>query len=163
MGLLPISVMLKLMPALSPIVDFRVVSSQVYKSLLHPICLPTHFTQSITSQVAAILQGSNIKYTDVAHPTIFHDIIDSKLPDSDKSLERLTEEALSVVGAGMETTKWVLTVATFHLLSDDDVRAKLKSEPAEALPDSSNILPYNELEKLAFLTAVIQECKSTFN
>lgn len=163
MGLLPLSVMLKLMPALSPIVDFRVVSSQVYKSLLHPICLPTHFTQSITSQVAAILQGSNVKSTDVAHPTIFHDIIDSKLPDSDKSLERLTEEALSVVGAGMETTKWVLTVATFHLLSNDDVRAKLKSELAEAMPDSANILPYNELEKLAFLTAVIQECKSTFN
>jgi cytochrome P450 len=63
----------------------------------------------------------------------------------------------------METTKWVLTVATFHLLSNDDVRAKLKSELAEAMPDSSNILPYIELEKLAFLTAVIQECKSAFN
>jgi cytochrome P450 len=97
---------------------------------------------------------------DVNHPTIFRDVLNSNLPDSDKSVDRLTQEATSVVGAGMETTKWVLTVGTFHLLDNPPVLARLKAELTEAMPDSSAVLSYSDLEKLPYLGAVIQECES---
>lgn len=60
----------------------------------------------------------------------------------------------------METTKWALTVGSFHLLDNSAVLAKLKAELSEAMPDPSVILPYSDLEKLPYLGAVIHECKS---
>ncbi|KAF2188496.1 cytochrome P450 [Zopfia rhizophila CBS 207.26] len=136
MRLIPVPIMLKLMPHVKPIMEFQ---------------------SCIREQVAAIVDGKDVKATEVSHPTIFHDIINSNLPASDKSVDRLTEEASSVVGAGTETTKWVLTVGTFHLLDNGPVLARLKAELAEAMPDSSKILPYSDLEKLPYLSAVIQE------
>lgn len=57
----------------------------------------------------------------------------------------------------METTKWALTVGTFHLLDNPPILAQLKAELASAMPDPGTILPYSDLEKLPYLTAVIQE------
>ncbi|KAF5844026.1 hypothetical protein GGP41_009352 [Bipolaris sorokiniana] len=136
MNAIPTSVMLLLMPHVKPIVEF---------------------TTSIRNQVAAIVDGRDVKELDVNHPTIFHDILSSSLPESDKSVGRLTQEASSVVGAGMETTKWALTVGSFHLLDNSAVLAKLKAELSEAMPDPSVILPYSDLEKLPYLGAVIHE------
>lgn len=135
---IPTPVMLLMMPHMKPIVEFF---------------------QSIREQVAAIVEGYNVKEAGISHPTIFHDILESNLPATDKTVDRLAEEASSVVGAGMETTKWVLTVATFHLLDNPAELAQLKAELMGAMPDASHILPYSDLEKLPFLTAVIQECK----
>jgi hypothetical protein len=80
----PAPIMLKLMPHLKPIVGF---------------------TTSIRNQVAAIVDGREVKGVDVNHPTIFHDVLNSNLPDPDKLMDRLTQEPSSVVSAGMETTK----------------------------------------------------------
>ena len=57
----------------------------------------------------------------------------------------------------METTKWTLTVATFHILDNPLVEARLKAELAEAMPDADVILQWEELENLPYLSAVISE------
>lgn len=51
--------------------------------------------QSIRAQVARILNRKEPR-GDKTNPNLFHDIIDSKLPRSDLTLERLTDEAISV-------------------------------------------------------------------
>jgi cytochrome P450 len=57
--------------------------------------------------------------------TVFHSMLNSGLPDSEKSPARLAEEAVLLVGAGTHTTSWALSVACFHLLSQPELLRKL--------------------------------------
>ena len=43
-------------------------------------------------------------------PAVFHDILVSRLPASEKKLERHSEEGQIFVAAGTETTVWCLSV-----------------------------------------------------
>lgn len=94
-------------------------------------------------------------------PTVFHKILDSKIPEHEKSFNRLASDAGSLVGAATITTSWSLTHAVFHLLSNPSCLKKLKTELADVLTPGSNddrsetILPI--LEQLPYFTAVIQE------
>ncbi|KAF2773329.1 cytochrome P450 [Teratosphaeria nubilosa] len=91
--------------------------------------------------------------------TVFHEIRDSKLPGSDKTISRFKSEAAIFLGAGTETTASALTVMSFFLTRNKDMLTRLRKEiielkekklPAEALTVA-------ELETLPFLTALIQE------
>ncbi|KAM3420754.1 hypothetical protein BST61_g4002 [Cercospora zeina] len=132
-----------------------IFSDKVLGALLPPFKPILDFRESIRAQVRGILSGTDTKVS--ATPTLFHDIIESRLPKSDLSLERLTDEAISVNGAGMETTKWTLTVATFYILNDPAVHANLRAELKAAMPDPNAILHWDELEKLPYLSGVISE------
>lgn len=104
-----------------------------------------------------MLNQPTIDYDSVSHPTIFHEILRSKLPAREKTLERLGQEAGIVVGAGTLTTAWTLTVAMYQILSSPPILAKLKKELTAAIPDPSSPPPIAVLEKLPYLAAVIQE------
>src|SRR5438045_3772246 len=94
---------------------------------------------------------------DLSHPTIFHELLNSHLPEDDKSVERLTDQALSLIGAGQETVAWIITVITCHLLSNPAVLQKLKAELATAIPDPDLVTPEATLANLPYLTGVIKE------
>lgn len=100
----------------------------------------------------------NIAHKDNNHPTIFHEILESKLPESEKTLERLSDEAISIVSAGGETTSWALTVATYYLLDRPEILRKLKIELREAMPDLNVEVPAQVLEQLPYLGGVVKEC-----
>jgi cytochrome P450 len=89
--------------------------------------------------------------------TIFHSLLSSDLPSSEKTSERLAEEAILLLGAGTHTTSWVLSVSTFHLLSQPLILRKLKSELETAIPDLNGSISLARLEQLPHLTAVIKE------
>ncbi|KAH6693344.1 putative cytochrome P450 [Leptodontidium sp. MPI-SDFR-AT-0119] len=84
--------------------------------------------------------------------TIFHDVLSSNLPDSEKSPDRLYQEGQTFIAAGTETTAWCLTVITFYLFSNPSIMSMLRAELKEAKASSGV-----ELEKLPYLSAVIQE------
>lgn len=67
-------------------------------------------------------------YSDLAHPTLFDEILQSNLPKSDKNVSRLKDEAAIVVAAGTLTTSWALSVATCHLLASPRTLTKLKED-----------------------------------
>ncbi|KAK4142258.1 putative cytochrome P450 [Dichotomopilus funicola] len=136
MGWIPDWILGTIIPPFKPILEFRETTRQ---------------------QIRDILAGRNQKSIDSQDITIFHDILASNLPPQELTLKRLTDEAVSLNGAGMETTKWTLTVATFHILDRPEVQARLKAELAEAMPDPGQILPWVELEKLPYLMGVVQE------
>lgn len=117
----------------------------------------TSVLQTTRQQIRDILAGRNQKNIDSQDITIFHDILAANLPPQELTLKRLTDEAVSLNGAGMETTKWTLTVAMFHILDRPEVQTRLKAELAEAMPDPGHILPWVELEKLPYLMGVVQE------
>ncbi|KAJ5690941.1 hypothetical protein N7488_012508 [Penicillium malachiteum] len=90
-------------------------------------------------------------------PSIFTAILDSSLPESEKTDYRLGGEGFSMISAGTETTAasiWTLTVTTFYLLNQPETLARLTHELQEA--DASN-LSWFALEKLTYLNAVIAE------
>ncbi|KAF2835994.1 cytochrome P450 [Patellaria atrata CBS 101060] len=88
--------------------------------------------------------------------TIFHGVLNSKLPPEEKSPSRLYQDAQQLVFAGQDTTAYTLSAITFELLAYPDKLVKLKAELAAAFPNPDNISAA-VCENLPYLTAVIQE------
>lgn len=114
------------------------------------------------SQVRDILTGKNRDVKEASHRTIFMDIIDSDLPPHEVSLLRLQNEAVSVIGAGFETTRWALTVACYHILANPSINKRLRDELKEAIPDPDQIPSWAVLQELPYLSACIEEGQSLF-
>ncbi|KAH8749227.1 cytochrome P450 [Diaporthe sp. PMI_573] len=90
-------------------------------------------------------------------PTVFSDLLESDLRPEDKSLDLLHQEAASITGAGIETTKTALAVASFHILDNPHVLERLQRELLEAIPDPAAAPSLAYLETLPYLDAVVQE------
>jgi cytochrome P450 len=90
--------------------------------------------------------------------TIVHGILRSGLPTEELRMEVLKDHAVSLVGAGIASTQWTLTIACFHIISDGRVHAKLKEELRNAMADPDVPAPLDAvLEKLPYLTACVEE------
>ncbi|KAL1748379.1 cytochrome P450 [Schizophyllum fasciatum] len=92
---------------------------------------------------------------DAGHDTVFHHLLQGRKERLSK--EALIEEAITLFGAGSETTAAAVTTAVFYVLNDARVREKVDRELKEAWPDPSTRLAAQDLEKLPYLTAVIKE------
>jgi cytochrome P450 len=96
------------------------------------------------------------------HTTVFSELLRGDLPPSEKSDRRLQDEAQLIIGAGLATTGWTLSVATFYILRNPSVLGRLRKELEEAVPntdesDPSAPLEWTELERLPYLSACIKE------
>ncbi|KAJ5296670.1 uncharacterized protein N7443_007563 [Penicillium atrosanguineum] len=89
--------------------------------------------------------------------TIFHALSDPSLPAEERTPIRLKNEAMTIVGAGTETTARVLTVGSFHLYRDGTMVRRLRDELRTVMPDPTSKASWGQLEKLPYLTAVISE------
>jgi cytochrome P450 len=89
--------------------------------------------------------------------TIFHGLLrDSYLHDSEKSVQRLTDEALTIIGAGTVTTAHTLTVIMWNLLSDQTALLTLRKELDLAITKKTR-LSWDDLSNLPYLSAVVNE------
>ena len=89
--------------------------------------------------------------------TVFESLLESDLPASKKTLERLVDESQSVVAAGQVTTAHYLENVSYHLTANPNVLAKLKAELESAMPDPNVTPPKSKLESLPYLRAVVLE------
>lgn len=96
-------------------------------------------------------------HSTIKHKTVFTDILGSNLPPQEKTVTRLYQEAAGVISAGIETVKSTLTVASFHILHNAEIRRKLMKELREASFRDPEKPTWTELEQLPYLTAVIKE------
>ncbi|KAI0000250.1 cytochrome P450 [Xylariaceae sp. FL0662B] len=85
---------------------------------------------------------------------IFTELIDSSLPDEDKTIYRLSGEGWSLISAGTETTAATLSTITYYLLSKPECSARLIEELKGV---DTNQLSWVELEKYPYLYGVIYE------
>ncbi|KAL6716018.1 hypothetical protein ACLMJK_006980 [Lecanora helva] len=126
--------------------------------LLNPGMKPVFsFQNEIKKQVIKIKEGDKEGYPSEKRKTVFTDILDSNLPPREKTVPRLQQEAAGVVGAAIETTKTTLSIATFHILNNPNVRQRLTTELQEATFKDPQNPTWTELEQLPYLTAVIKE------
>ncbi|KAK3322908.1 cytochrome P450 [Apodospora peruviana] len=92
-------------------------------------------------------------------PTLFHKMLD---PDAFEghvvpSVDNVVDEAFIISAAASDTLGNALTVATAHVLSHDEIEARLRKELGDRYPDPTTRMRFTELEKLPYLTAVIKE------
>ncbi|CZR51378.1 related to cytochrome P450 CYP3/CYP5/CYP6/CYP9 subfamilies [Phialocephala subalpina] len=134
--------------------------------LMHPIMnsFPDWMTEKMTPDLhmllvlqKKIISGEDLSHKQSSHPTIFHELLESDLPPQEKSVNRLADEAQLMIGAGLETTAWTLTVTSFHLINNPTISKKLRTELEAAIPNPNAELDSLSLEKLPYLSACIQE------
>ncbi|KAF2119264.1 cytochrome P450 [Lophiotrema nucula] len=114
------------------------------------------FNKELTDQITSIL--SQPKDTEKSTDnTIFRELLDSGLPSQELTLTRLHHESISIIGAGVESTMRTLVVCCFHVLEQPQVRERLFKELKEAVPDPSNMPGWDDLAKLPYLSACIEE------
>lgn len=107
------------------------------------------------------MSGENDANKNVCQRTVFHEMLNSKLPPHELTLDRLHHEAASILGGGIDTTKTALTVASYFILSDPEVHQRVRQELMDAIPDPSVKPRLAELEALPYLNAVVQEGKQS--
>ncbi|KAI0197882.1 cytochrome P450 [Astrocystis sublimbata] len=113
--------------------------------------------EEIERQVRAIQSGVNDSHKDVSHKTVFNELLGSNLPPEEKTLERLRDEAASIVAGGVETTSAALSKAIFFILENPRVKDRLIGELESVFPDSRCTPPLAALEALPYLGSIINE------
>lgn len=113
------------------------------------------FTRRLEEQIDAILEDPT-QLDKAEHETVYHHLLD---PKSGHKLTRdeLRHEASVIVAAGTDTVGNTCNMALFHCLRNTRIESSLRQELKKAWPDVDTPLSLERLEKLPYLTAVIQE------
>ncbi|KAK5045954.1 hypothetical protein LTR84_008740 [Exophiala bonariae] len=110
------------------------------------------------SQINAMKEGKmDDKLAKSTHPTVFQELISGPLPASEKQTLRLQDEAQLVVAAGVTTTGWALSTATYYITTNPTVLKALRNELETAIPDPKAPLSWTDLERLPYLTGCVRE------
>ena len=86
--------------------------------------------------------------------TIFHEILFSSLPEQEKSVEHLTEEAVAIITAAEETTAATLQTAIYHIFTTPSIHERLRNELRDAMPDACTLKEWRELQALPYLVSL---------
>lgn len=90
--------------------------------------------------------------------TIIHEIMDSKLPASEKVFKRVYQDTFTVTGAGFETVAAVLRLIMFHIYHTPAILHRLRAElTSAATAAQTQPLDLRVLEQLPYLTAILTE------
>lgn len=115
----------------------------------------------MSEQISAILIDRKYAKAKNSDPTVFATLLDSELPAEELSPTRLQHEATSLARAGIEATKRALSVGSFHILENPAILARLRKELIAAIPDPETPPSLEVYEKLPYLSACIEEGKSS--
>jgi cytochrome P450 len=100
------------------------------------------------------LQGAKVG----SRPSLLTYLVNSDLPDSELSVERLSKEAQVLLGAGTVSTARTLDFICYYVLANENIHRKLQSELADIMTNYPAQIPsFFQLEKLPYLTALIKE------
>jgi len=93
--------------------------------------------------------------------TLFEVIDNSKLPEEEKSVHRMVDEAIGIIIAGSETTAKILTRAAYELMSNPIVLEQAREEMVNATSQLGKPrLDLADLEKLPYLVSAAGLCWS---
>lgn len=96
--------------------------------------------------------------------TLFDALTANSVPEEERTVNRLEDEASVLFGAGTETTARTLSIAAFYLAKDKNLMRKLRDELIQVMPSPGSQPTWSQLEKLPFLVgcfSLIMEAKLT--
>ena len=76
----------------------------------------------------AIKDERSLKKQKPDQRTIIHELFESNLPEAEKSVDRVAQEAQTLVAAGSTTTSYFLKSALYFVLADETVLKRLQQE-----------------------------------
>lgn len=90
--------------------------------------------------------------------SLFQHIVESDMPESERSPKRLVQEAKVLLGAGTVTTAHTIAFASYYILAISEIKAKLQAELREVMDGWPEKVPtFTDLEQLQYLQAIIRE------
>ena len=90
--------------------------------------------------------------------SLFQYIVNSDMPESERSNERLAKEAQVLLGGGTATTARTLGFISYYILANPSIRSRLEAELKEPMAKYPDVVPtWAELEKVPILHALIME------
>ncbi|KAJ3578944.1 hypothetical protein NPX13_g1623 [Xylaria arbuscula] len=114
------------------------------------------FVEDMANTTKAIHAASTNRNTVQDATTIVDTILDSDLPPTEKTPDRLKDEIITVAGAAFETTAYSLCKILYHVYADPEVLRRLRAELVAAGVAGTDA-SLAKLEKLPYLTAVLTE------
>ena len=153
-------------PALWAFQQFPSLQSMALKTppwmapyLSKPLGYVTGMQMECVKQIEGVKQKMK-QQRDLGRQTIFTTLLtDEDKPDGYRipTTWQLKDEAYSVLVAAADTTGNAMTVAAFNVLYEQEIYSNLVAELLARFPHQTSDLPFVELEKLPYLTAVIKE------
>ena len=98
-----------------------------------------------------------------ARPSMIEAFLESNLPESDKTIERIAGEAQIAIGAGTLTSSHCLKHATFHILANPHIHDRLMNDLERAIPDTDAPPNLRQLESIEYLVAILYESLRNFH
>ena len=93
-----------------------------------------------------------------ARVSLFSYIVNSDMPESELSTDRLAKEAQVLLGAGSASTARTLDFMVYYVLADLRIRTRLQEELRDVMSAYPDVMPsWADLEKLPYLQAIIKE------
>ena len=90
--------------------------------------------------------------------SLFRYILNSDMPESELSVERLTKEAQVILGAGTASSARTLDFISYYVLANPLIRSRLGEELKDVMANYPRETPsWAQLEKLQYLQAIIKE------
>ncbi|KAK0099286.1 hypothetical protein ONS95_006346 [Cadophora gregata] len=129
----------------------------VMRSLFPTVVDVLIFREDIQAQCEAAIHEQKGDNKSLSGRTIFHEILSSDLSPQEKTSNRLMQEGVALIGAGTETTAWILSVITYYVLANPLINDKLKDELNAMSKDCRGHPTSTQLEQLPYLGGVISE------
>ena len=96
--------------------------------------------------------------SDNTRVSLFNYIVNSDMPESELSTDRLAKEAQVLLGAGSASTARTLDFMVYYVAADMRIRTRLQEELRDIMSVYPKMNPsWTELEKLPYLQAIIKE------
>jgi cytochrome P450 len=110
------------------------------------------------AQARAVVENQKTKAT----PTVINAIFNHpSLPPQEKTLTRIFDETVTVIGAGTETTGNTLAILTFYVINNPEITETLKAELNNAAKQHGipleSMLDCRVVESLPYLRGVMNE------
>ncbi|KAI1410009.1 cytochrome P450 [Hypoxylon sp. FL1857] len=106
--------------------------------------------------IRKVLTTDSIKDENVS--SLFHHVVNSDMPESEKSEQRLVMEAMLILAGGTWTSGRTIGVCAYHILSKPHLRSGVEAELRDLMAAWPQYVPtWAELEKLTLLQAIIKE------
>lgn len=98
------------------------------------------------------------KQSNDTHVSLFRHIVESEMPESELSVDRLTKEAQVLLGAGTASTARTLDFICYYILANEKIKTTLQNELRGVMSEYPEKVPsWADLEKLPYLQALIKE------
>ncbi|CAE7014930.1 hypothetical protein P3342_004024 [Pyrenophora teres f. teres] len=106
--------------------------------------------------IGRTLSGDTLKSND-APRTIFDQILTSQqLPACDKTHRRLADEAQIIIGGGVATTAFSLSIAAYHIIANPRIYERLHRDLVAAFPNR-DVIELGPCERMPYFKAVVLE------